>query len=54
MTRREASKAGYKAVTFPYEAGEDVQMKKVVADLERGGIEYAIVDADKGKEVWRK
>ena len=54
MTKAQATKQGYSAVTFPFEPGEENMMQKVVADLKRGNITHTIVDVEGGKEVWRK
>jgi len=54
MTKAQATKQGYDAVTFPYEAGEMKMMNGVIADLKRGKIKHTIVEVNGGKEVWRK
>lgn len=54
ITKKQAEEGGYSAVTFAFKAGEENMMNKVIADLDRGGIESATVKVAGGTEVWRK
>jgi hypothetical protein len=49
-----AKRDGFRALTTPYSLKERDMMDKVVADMERGGIKYRLVQASGGVEVWRK
>ena len=62
ITIKEAEAANYKPLTFPYVAGEETMLGKVVADMERDNIDYKLVETtikvrdirQWGVEVWRR
>ncbi len=55
QTRRQAERAGYRPLTTGFALpGEQAMLDKVVADLNRGCIDFALIKGDNGIEVWRK
>ncbi len=54
MTEAQAEKSGYKPVTYAYDDTEQHMLDKVEADMKRAGIDFVLVETEKGKEVWRK
>ena len=55
QTRRQAERAGYRPLTTGFVLpGEQAMLDNVVADLKRGCIDFALIKADSGVEVWRK
>lgn len=54
IPRREAIEKGMICLTTPYLKRQQWMLENVIADMERGNINYAIVDSPMGgKEVWR-
>lgn len=54
MSAAEARARDYRPLTRPYRLPEEAWMlDRVVADMEQGGIEYAMVATASGPEVWR-
>ena len=54
MTPKEATDAGYEALTIHYYLKERWMLDAVLADMRRGGIEAVEVRKSQGVEVWRK
>ena len=54
LTAKQATKQGFRPLTFPYEICEEHLMAGVISDLDQGGISHVIVEKKEGKEIWRK
>lgn len=55
MKRNEASAAGYRAVTGPYQLPQEQRMLEgVLADMRRGRVDHVLVKMRRGVAVWRR
>ena len=54
MTPKEATEAGFRALTIPYYIKERWMLDAVLADMKRGNIDAVEVRKPAGIEVWRK
>ena len=54
MTPTEATEAGYRALTTPYNLKERWMLDAVLADMRRGNTDAVEVQYATGTEVWRK
>lgn len=54
ITVSHAKAKGYESITEPFTPHEMWMMGRVIADLKRNHIEFAVVSTDQGLEVWRK
>ena len=53
-TPKEATKAGYQALTTPYTLKERWMLDVVLGDMKRGNIDAIEIRTGGGTEVWRK
>jgi hypothetical protein len=55
LTKRQATAAGYRALTHPYTLPrEKALLENVLADLQRGNIDHVTVRVSAGWSVWRR
>ena len=55
MTKTEAKSKDYRQLTDGYSLPREQWMiTNTIADMKRGGIDFALVDDTDGKQVWRK
>ena len=53
FTEYEATSHGFRPMTHPYFPAEEEMLKRVISDMQRGRIKFALVQVGLGVEVWR-